>query len=90
MDGEPPTRYAVGVFVSSLIVLAAKAAVSTSPYPETPAALLELNNSLTYLFKALTPHPLSEAASRILLAVLTYVAASLLPKHFRTPRNHSN
>jgi len=80
---NPPTRYAVGVFASSLIVLAAKAAVSISPYPETPADLLELSNSLTYLFKALIPHPLSEAASGILLAVLTYVAASLLPEHFK-------
>jgi len=83
MGGEPPARYAAGVFASSLIVLAAKAAVSISPYPETPAPLLELSNSLTYLFKALIPYPFSEAASGILLAVLTYVAASLLPEHFR-------
>jgi len=45
--------------------------------------LLELSNSLTYLFKALIPYPLSEAASGILLAVLTYVTAPLLPEHFR-------
>jgi len=83
---KPPTRYAAGVFTSSMIVLAAKVAVSISPYPETPAALLELSNSLTYIFKALIPYPLSEAASGILLAILTYVAASLLPEHFRDPR----